>query len=79
MAVTKEEQILQADAGWTLVTEVAGYVAVNKPVFFAYSDTEPTIKGEYTKDRRIENPDGAKLWLRPTGKNGSVAYVVVEW
>ena len=77
MAQTLETQTLPADASWTQVTNVAGYITVNTPVYFAYSDTTPTVTGEYTSDRRIDNPSGATLWIRPAGAK-QVSYTVVE-
>jgi len=78
MSHTYSKKQVESTDGWIKVMDKKGYVMINKPVYFAYNDDdEPTVKGEYTSDNTIDNPDNSDLWIKTTCM-GCVSYTVVE-
>ena len=75
---TQDTQVLHENEDWRLVADTAGYVAINRPVYFAYDTNTPTVAGEYTKENKIIVPADTKVYLKSVGLNHTVSYTVVE-
>jgi hypothetical protein len=74
---TLPKQIITSN-DWELVLNTQGYIITNNSLRYAFGDTQPnsTIGGvKVSANTRIDNPDGASLWLKKHPANKTITII----